>query len=84
MLGYPGLAVVRELGSDDATWPLCLLVGFSHLPFAIWFSLLLVGLFISGWSLLFLWVCKPMPSLLGDQLSPGGTCEQRALEQPLE
>ena len=26
-----------------------------------------------------LWVCKPVSALLGDQLSPGRTCVQRAL-----
>ena len=43
MLGYPGLAVVGELGSDVAMWPWFLLVVFLCLPFAIWLSLVLLG-----------------------------------------
>jgi hypothetical protein len=37
---------------------------------------------VSGWNLFLLWICKPVSALLGDQLSPGRTCVQRALEQP--
>jgi hypothetical protein len=39
VLGYPGLAVVGVLGSDDAKWSWFLLVGLLGLPFAIWYSL---------------------------------------------
>ena len=44
MLLYSGLAVVGELGSDDAHiyWLLLLMV--LCLPFAIWISLVFVGL----------------------------------------
>jgi hypothetical protein len=34
MLGYPGLAEVGVLGSDDGEW--FLLVRFLRLPFTIW------------------------------------------------
>ena len=37
---------------------------------------------VFGWSLFLLWVCKPVSALLGDQLSPGKTSAQRAVEQP--
>ena len=43
VLGYPGLAVVGELGSDGAMLPWFLLVMFLHLPFAIWLSVVLAG-----------------------------------------
>ena len=48
---YSGLAVVGELGSDDAHiyWLLLFLV--LCLPFAIWLPLLFVGLVVSVWSL---------------------------------
>jgi hypothetical protein len=36
VLGYPGLAVVGVLGSDDVQWSWFLLVRFLCLPFAIW------------------------------------------------
>jgi hypothetical protein len=52
------------------------------LSFSIWLSLVLDVLAVSGWSLFLLWVCKPVSTLLGDQLSPGRTCIQRAPEQP--
>jgi hypothetical protein len=41
---YSGLAVVREMCSDDANvyWHLLLIV--LHLPFAIWLSLVFIGL----------------------------------------
>ena len=44
MLVYSGLAVVGELGSNDAHvfWHLLLMV--LYLPFAIWMSLVFVGL----------------------------------------
>jgi hypothetical protein len=35
VLWYPGLAVVGELGSDDAKYPSFLLLRFLHLPLAI-------------------------------------------------
>ena len=36
VLGYPGLAEVGVLRSDDAEWSWFLLVRFLHLPFVIW------------------------------------------------
>jgi hypothetical protein len=36
VLGYPGLAVVGTLGSDDAEWSWFLSVKFLCLPFTIW------------------------------------------------
>jgi hypothetical protein len=36
VLGYPGLAVVGVLNSDDAQCSWFLLVRFLHLPFTIW------------------------------------------------
>ena len=48
MLGYPGLALVGELGSDDAILLWLLLIMFLHLPFAIWLSLVLAGLGVLG------------------------------------
>jgi hypothetical protein len=36
LLGYPGLAEVGVLGSDDGAWSLFLVVRFLHLPFAMW------------------------------------------------
>ena len=42
VLGYPGLAVVGVLGSDDAQCPWFLLVRFLRLPFTIWKSLVLM------------------------------------------
>jgi hypothetical protein len=36
VLGYPGLAEVEVLGSDDCEWSWFLLVRFLSLPFAIW------------------------------------------------
>ena len=47
MLGYRGLAVVGEMHSDVVMCPWLLLVGLS-LPFAIWLSLVLVGIVVSG------------------------------------
>jgi hypothetical protein len=52
--GYPGLAVLGVLGFDDAEWSWFLLVRFSCLPFAIWQSLVLDALAVSGWSLFLL------------------------------
>jgi hypothetical protein len=58
--GYPGLAMVRELGSDDASYPWFLLLIFLCLPFTIWLSLVLPVLTFSDWSLSLLrsWVCQ--------------------------
>jgi hypothetical protein len=63
--------VVGELGSDDATYPLFLLIMFLSLPLAIWLSLVLAVLAVSdcGLSLLQYYVSV----LLGGQLSFGGT-----------
>jgi len=47
VFGYPGLAVVGELGSDDAKWPWLLLLKFLYLPLTIWLSLVLAGLAVS-------------------------------------
>jgi hypothetical protein len=85
VLRNPGLAMenpVLQLGSDGAKYSWFLLVTFSHLPFTIFLSLVLDILVVSGCSLSLLWVCKPVSALLGDHLSPGGTCVQRALDQP--
>ena len=54
VLGYPGLAEVGVLGSDDGEWSWFLLVRFLHLPFVIWESLVLVVIVVSGWSLFLL------------------------------
>jgi hypothetical protein len=35
VLGYPGLSLVGQLGSDDAKWPWFLLLMFLRLPLAI-------------------------------------------------
>ena len=59
-LGYPRLAVVGELGSDDAKYPQFLLLAFLCLPLAMWLSLVLVGLTISDWSLSLLLSCEPV------------------------
>ena len=42
VLGYPELAVVGILGSDDAQCSWFLLARFLHLPFTIWKSLVLM------------------------------------------
>jgi hypothetical protein len=39
VLGYSGLVVMGELGSDDAKKPRFLLARFLPLPLAIWLSL---------------------------------------------
>jgi hypothetical protein len=44
-LGLGGVGVLR---SDDGEWSLFLLVGFLCLPFAIWYSLELVVIVVSG------------------------------------
>jgi hypothetical protein len=44
VLGYPRLAMVGELSSDDAKYPWFLLLMFLPLPLAIWLSLVLVVL----------------------------------------
>ena len=79
VLGYPGLSVVGELGSDDATYPLFLLIMFLSLPLAIWLSLVLTALAVSDHDLSFLQACVSVP--LGDQLSPGGIWVWRAVAQ---
>ena len=48
----------------------------------MWFSLVLDGLVLSGWSLSLLQACKPVSALPGDQLCPGGARVQRVVEQP--
>jgi len=47
VLGYPGLALVGELGSDDAKWPWFLLLRFLPLPLAICLFLVLTGFAVS-------------------------------------
>lgn len=47
VLGYPGLAVVEELDSEDAKWPWFLLLRFLHLPLDIWLSLVVADLAVS-------------------------------------
>ena len=54
VLGYPRLAVVGELGSDDAKYPQFLLLTFLCLPLAMWLSLVLAYLAVSDCSLSFL------------------------------
>ena len=51
VFGYPGFAVVGELGSDDAMLSWFLLVMILHLPFAIQFSLVLACLAVSDFGL---------------------------------
>jgi hypothetical protein len=51
VLGYPGLALVGELGSDDPKWHWFPMLMFLHLPLSIWLSLELIGLAVSYWSL---------------------------------
>jgi hypothetical protein len=78
VLRYPGLAEVEKLGQVALVFVGRILAfAFHHLVISV-----LDVLAISGWSLSLLSVCKPVSALLGDQLSPGGTCEQRALKQP--
>jgi hypothetical protein len=48
MLGYPGFAVLGELGSDVAKLPWFLLARFLCLPFTIWLSVVLVLLSMAG------------------------------------
>lgn len=50
ILGYPGLAVVRELGSGGAKLHLFLLLIILCLLLAIWFSMVLTGLGVSDWN----------------------------------
>ena len=47
VLGYPGLALVGELGSDGDMLPWFLLIMFLHLPFAIWLSLVFACVAVS-------------------------------------
>ena len=54
VLGYPGLAMVGELGSDDSKQPSFLLLIFLPLPLKIKLSLVLAGLALSFPS------CKPV------------------------
>ena len=51
---YPGLAYVGVLGSDDGELSWFLFVRFLCLPIAIWLSLALVVIVVSGWSLFLL------------------------------
>ena len=67
LLGYPGLAVVGELGSDGTMLPWFLLVVFLHLPFVIWLSLVLAGVAVSDCGLSVLQASVSV--LLGDPFS---------------
>ena len=60
-----------ELVWDDAVSSWLLLVIFLCLSSSICLPLVLVGPIVSGWSLSFLWACKPISAPLEDQLSPG-------------
>ena len=51
VLGYPRLAVVGELHSDDAKYPWFLLFMFLPLLLAIWLSMVLAGLVVSDCNL---------------------------------
>jgi hypothetical protein len=44
IFGYSGLALLGELGSDDAKFHCILLLMILHLPLANWFFLVLSGL----------------------------------------
>ena len=79
VLGYPGLTVVGELGSDGAKKPWFLLLTFLLLPFASWISLVLAGLSVSDCGLYHLQAC--VSELLGDQFSLGGIWVWRAVAQ---
>jgi hypothetical protein len=54
VLGYPELAEVQVLGSDDGEWSWFLLVRLLCLPFTICQSLELFVIVVSGWSLFLL------------------------------
>ena len=51
MFGYPGIAVVGELGSVDAKWHWFLLLISLCLPLSIGLYLVLTGLSVSDWRL---------------------------------
>jgi hypothetical protein len=51
LLGYPGLAIVGDLGSDGFILHWLLLIIFLHLPFTIWLSLGLAALGVMGLSM---------------------------------
>ena len=69
MLGYSGVAVVGQLGSDDHKYPWFLLLMFLPLLISIWLSLVLAGLAVSDCGLSLLQAC--VSALLGDQFSLG-------------
>ena len=81
-LRYLGLRVVGQLSCNDAMYPWFLLLSFLSLPFATLFSLVLVGLAVSGLRFFLLWAYKPVSELLRNQLSPVRTHTQKAVEQP--
>ena len=70
MLGYPGLAVVGELCSDDAMEPWLLFLVFLPSAFSIWLSMMLASLAVSDCDLSLLQASVSV--LLGDQFSQGG------------
>ena len=69
MLGYLGLSVVGQLGSDNAMYPWFLLLIFLALQLVIWLSMVLASLAVSDCGLSFLQAC--VSEVLGDQFSPG-------------
>ena len=79
VLGYPGLAVVGELGYNDAKYPWFLLLMFLPLSVTICLSLVLAGLAVSDFGLSLLQACVSL--LLGDQVSLGGIWIWRAVAQ---
>jgi|AATE01.1.fsa_nt_gi hypothetical protein len=79
VLGYSGLTVVGELGSDYAKQPLFLLLIFLPLPLAIWLSLVLAGFAVSDCGFFLLQVSVSV--LLGDQFFLGGIQVWRAVAQ---
>jgi hypothetical protein len=91
----PGLAMVEELGSDGAKYPLFLLLMLLCLHPTICLSLALPALTISDWSLSFLssWLCQNSsvfscprdPVILGSwDLEILSTSELLAVKMPLE
>jgi hypothetical protein len=54
VLGNPGLAVVKELGSGVAKQHWFLLLVFFGLPLIIWLFMVLTGLAVINWILSFL------------------------------
>ena len=68
-VGCPGLAVVRQLGSNGAKLHCLLLIMFLCLGFTVWLFLVLTGLGVPDWSRLCLWLEHTFCTL-GDRQSP--------------